>query len=437
METILGSSVPATTIESTRLPAFFISSLKSQYLVQFQQDHYKKQSPNSQRSCMLQKAGMLSSKPASGDKAPAKLSPVCTNCRDRHLKCDGGPLCSRCRNEGATCVFKPSRRGMRPNRGASTSDRRPSNPAPMNMQWMPIQSPSQLHPGPLQSAPSADPGARSQYETQGHPALLARPSAHLIDLFYSHFHPTHPFVLPRAHLAERLIRSDFRHLQAAIEYVGSFYDPTVDRGHYQYEAEMILIAQQHPRDLYEVQALLLLAIGLQTDGEPTKAHDVLKRARDLGVAIGINDPAMFSQYSGGHPAQQESWRVTSWTLNRLCQSWPPIRPLIEVPSSQSQKARADSYIQPTTASEYHESTRSTSWKGPSTFQNMTSEEFLAFPETSAQAGSTGQHAELQSGSFHDMGVYDSGSAIQFPEAWGPGGSLGLPEQPPGPRYSGP
>lgn len=28
-----------------------------------------------------------------------------SNCRERHLKCDGGPLCSRCKTQGVTCVL--------------------------------------------------------------------------------------------------------------------------------------------------------------------------------------------------------------------------------------------------------------------------------------------------------------------------------------------
>ena len=41
-----------------------------------------------------------------------KISPVCNNCRDRHLKCSGGNECDRCKKDGIICLFRPSRRGL-------------------------------------------------------------------------------------------------------------------------------------------------------------------------------------------------------------------------------------------------------------------------------------------------------------------------------------
>jgi hypothetical protein len=41
-----------------------------------------------------------------------KISPVCNNCRDRHLKCSGGEVCNRCKKDGILCLFRPSRRGL-------------------------------------------------------------------------------------------------------------------------------------------------------------------------------------------------------------------------------------------------------------------------------------------------------------------------------------
>lgn len=62
-----------------------------------------------------------------------RVSTTCTNCRERHLKCDGGPVCSRCRADDRQCVFILSRRGRRPsvkhdtiNKAARLSDLRSS-----------------------------------------------------------------------------------------------------------------------------------------------------------------------------------------------------------------------------------------------------------------------------------------------------------------------
>lgn len=38
-----------------------------------------------------------------------------SNCRERHLKCDGGPVCSPRRAGGSSCIFIPSRLGYRTN----------------------------------------------------------------------------------------------------------------------------------------------------------------------------------------------------------------------------------------------------------------------------------------------------------------------------------
>ena len=42
---------------------------------------------------------------------PPTISTTCTNCRERHLKCSGGPSCARCGWQGISCVFQQSRRG--------------------------------------------------------------------------------------------------------------------------------------------------------------------------------------------------------------------------------------------------------------------------------------------------------------------------------------
>ena len=38
---------------------------------------------------------------------------ACIECRNRHLKCDGQPTCSRCQAQGQACVYQKSRRGYR------------------------------------------------------------------------------------------------------------------------------------------------------------------------------------------------------------------------------------------------------------------------------------------------------------------------------------
>lgn len=50
----------------------------------------------------------------------ASVAVACVPCRSRHLKCDGGVRCSRCRADNAECTYIKSRRGWkgkRKNRG--------------------------------------------------------------------------------------------------------------------------------------------------------------------------------------------------------------------------------------------------------------------------------------------------------------------------------
>lgn len=45
--------------------------------------------------------------------ARASVAVACVPCRSRHLKCDGGVRCSRCRADGVECTYIKSRRGWK------------------------------------------------------------------------------------------------------------------------------------------------------------------------------------------------------------------------------------------------------------------------------------------------------------------------------------
>ena len=263
---------------------------------------------------------------SSNGKRDVKISPVCIKCRERHLKCDGGPQCSRCRQEGAPCQFRPSRRGLRPSsRRTSTSTSEDGYPDVVvkSQAWMPRQRPVLAASDLPGTMPSGSPGLRSSSGLPSHLSISAGISIYLTDLFYAHFYPDHPFVLPRSELVKELAAVDHCPLQAVIEYIGTFYDATFDRNGYQHRAEELLSTQQHPSDGSLVQALLILAIGLNTDGYSTKADIVLQRARNCAIAIGMNDHAFSCLGPGGQVVQVESWRSTWLALQDLCQLWRP------------------------------------------------------------------------------------------------------------------
>ena len=52
-------------------------------------------------------------KDANSAQARASVAVACVPCRSRHLKCDGGVRCSRCRADGVDCTYIKSRRGWK------------------------------------------------------------------------------------------------------------------------------------------------------------------------------------------------------------------------------------------------------------------------------------------------------------------------------------
>jgi hypothetical protein len=75
-----------------------------------------------------------------GDGAQPRTSVAvaCVPCRSRHLKCDGGVRCSRCRADGVECTYIKSRRGWK--------GKRKSKPGENGVSTVPAPSPSHQSP---------------------------------------------------------------------------------------------------------------------------------------------------------------------------------------------------------------------------------------------------------------------------------------------------
>jgi hypothetical protein len=89
-------------------------------------------------------SGVTMSKARPNARVEVKISPVCSSRRERHVKCDGGPQCSRRKQDGALCPFRPFRREMRPSsrpRLRPSSDACPSDVALPAQAWIPSQRP--------------------------------------------------------------------------------------------------------------------------------------------------------------------------------------------------------------------------------------------------------------------------------------------------------
>jgi hypothetical protein len=60
-----------------------------------------------------QSSAKNSQKEPSSNQARASVAVACVPCRSRHLKCDGGVRCSRCRADNVDCTYIKSRRGWK------------------------------------------------------------------------------------------------------------------------------------------------------------------------------------------------------------------------------------------------------------------------------------------------------------------------------------
>ena len=151
------------------------------------------------------------------------------------------------------------------------------------------------------------------FETKSLPAGLDL-RERCIEAFYYHFYPAHPFLLPRANFMSLRKERPLECLEAAIRYVGSFYveqAPTIELGT---EAERLAYHLDTPKDGFRIQALLILAIGLDGYTYQEKALQILIDAQNLALELGINKRDFASINGNRSSILEESWRRTWWEL---------------------------------------------------------------------------------------------------------------------------
>jgi len=152
-------------------------------------------------------------------------------------------------------------------------------------------------------------------------SYIASPRASATDLknrcleaFFHFFSSAHPFVLPKLYMIQMLRIKPLSHLEAAMRYVGSYYIKSAPTEYIAQEATQLLSRQDCVRDGFTVQAMLLLAIGLDGNTEFDKANEMLKQAQDLALEIGMNHRAFAVMHGEGLAVLEESWRRTWWEL---------------------------------------------------------------------------------------------------------------------------
>lgn len=131
-----------------------------------------------------------------------------------------------------------------------------------------------------------------------------------IHSFYYHFFSSHPFVVPQQHVSDLAAHKP---LLAAMAWIGSLFLHVPD--HVRVDAYRIadqLIHASTKKDVFYVQARLLLALACEGNGDRCDARSHLAAARTTAHELGLHRRAFAETAST--PAQRESWRRTWWEL---------------------------------------------------------------------------------------------------------------------------
>ncbi|KAJ5257090.1 hypothetical protein N7478_013194 [Penicillium angulare] len=240
---------------------------------------------------------------------PASLA--CAECRKHHLKCDGRqPSCSRCSSARLDCVFIPSRRGARRRQGNTAYTQRDASASPNPSR--PAQS------QPFERMPERDLLSKNSQSLDnsndlrspaGMPETIV-PESRLVRLFYEHFHPAHPILVP-ASLYGKWEYPPYLH--QVVKFIGSHYSVVLDNDILQESTWSVLSATKE-RTSHMVQALLLYSTIMRARNDTAQTEASLSQAIDIAIELGMNRRDFATTFSGGKQHEAESLRRTWWGL---------------------------------------------------------------------------------------------------------------------------
>ncbi|PYI10634.1 hypothetical protein BO78DRAFT_305399 [Aspergillus sclerotiicarbonarius CBS 121057] len=234
-------------------------------------------------------------------------SVACVPCRHRHLKCDARkPICTRCYNTNNNCTYVRSRRGLR-NRSSPDLD---------FTNWLNGEIDIEAE---LLDLPDLDVSVDIHSDSIPSPGYIpavadSEPLAHdaMIQLYYHHFHRSHPILLPRRSLASPLCQQVPAYIPHIMRYIGSHYYPHPEFSDSFHASAYTALSA--PNDGFKVQGLLLLSIIEHSYGVEEKARKLLHEAIQLACRLGMNSTSFARTHSRGSPILEESWRRTYWEL---------------------------------------------------------------------------------------------------------------------------
>lgn len=167
---------------------------------------------------------------------------------------------------------------------------------------------------------SSAPGGNEQYTSDliplgnHHNCIPHENVSNTIGAFYAYFHPTHPFLLPRSHLSSILKESEASQLELAMLYLGSCYICPAQANLISELLQKSILHQSSGKSGYQVQAMLLFAMGLHAHEKQEYARQVLQTAIELALEIGMHCQSWILSNPDTSELAQESWRRTWWEL---------------------------------------------------------------------------------------------------------------------------
>ncbi|KAF9692071.1 hypothetical protein EKO04_009987 [Ascochyta lentis] len=294
-----------------------------------------------------QQNGQKSRQNAADASQRASVAVACVPCRSRHLKCDGGVRCSRCRADGVDCTYIKSRRGWKGKRKTKTEDQ--ISPVAINGAQIPqvpisnghmvgngtivttgqLSTPNSYYNGEapimnqlsptnglnVQSMPP--PAAPKQLNLNGTARVnrfgqLGPETA--IQAFFHYFYNSHPFCLPEPRLLDVFNQRKAPLLEYAVQYLGSSYIAAMPTDMYKEALNRNINSGNYARDGWSVQALLLYAVGLHANNEVPRAAQIFAVAQDLTLEVGLNRMEYALIHGESDPQLEESWRRTWWSM---------------------------------------------------------------------------------------------------------------------------
>ncbi|KAK6858706.1 C6 transcription factor [Apiospora arundinis] len=131
---------------------------------------------------------------------------------------------------------------------------------------------------------------------------------YLINLYYRHIHPAHPFLLPqKLYQQDRDVFPD--HLKRAICFIASHHLSAYSDQHY--AASNAVFESGVINDAFKVQSLILVTLASYARFERDRGSKALNAAINAAYQIGLNSENFARD---GEPLFRESWRRTWWEL---------------------------------------------------------------------------------------------------------------------------